>query len=177
MAKIYRRSAQIVRIFRGFSLDYRGIFSGRCRVCYTGYMKTLFLLLALVSESIAAPAKPLPPLVNKVSRLKFEVSKSRMEKDVRDPQAQLNTFRALPSLGLGYMSGISVSHFSKDCLLPQFGIQDGDVIETVNGQQLGGPGDIMEVGQKLAKARVGAKVRVNIKRGDDDVVQTYLLVD
>ena len=177
IAKIYRRSAQIVRIFRLLREEIQGPCLLVNLVCYTESMKTLLLLLALATESFAAPAKPLPPLVNKVSRLKFEVSKSRMEKDVRDPQAQLNTFRALPSLGLGYMSGISVSHFSKECLLPQFGIQDGDVIETVNGQQLGGPGDIMEVGQKLAKARVGAKVRVNIKRGDEDVVQTYLLVD
>ncbi|MGZ3694294.1 MAG: hypothetical protein ACXWQO_08925 [Bdellovibrionota bacterium] len=139
---------------------------------------TLFLLLALLPlSSFSATTKALPPMVNKVSRFKFEVSKSRMEKDVRDPEAQLSTFSALPSFGMGYMSGISVSHFSKKCLLPSFGIQEGDVIETVNGQQLGGPGDIMEVGQKLAKAKVGSKVRVNIKRGDEDVIQNYLLVD
>jgi hypothetical protein len=179
MAESYRRSARIVRIFP-FPQEFSAARPlGIPALCYTEGMKTTILLLALLfaAPSFAAPAKPLPPFVNKVSRLRYEVSKSRMEKDVKDPQAQLNTFRALPSLGFGYMAGISVSHFSKDCLLPRFGIQEGDVIETVNGQQLGGPGDILEVGRKLAKARVGAKVRVNIKRGDDDVIQTYLLVE
>jgi S1-C subfamily serine protease len=140
--------------------------------------KAILLLLALAPLLSEAGTKaPLPPMVNKVSRLKFEVSKSRMERDLKDPQSQLATFSVMPSLGMGYMSGLSVSHFSKSCLLPAFGIQDGDVIETVNGQQLGGLGDITEVGQKLAKAHVGSKIRVNIKRGDEDIVQNYLIVD
>lgn len=141
-------------------------------------MKYLILFaMAFSLTSLASVKAPSAPLVTKVSRLKFEVSKSRMEKDIKDPQAQLSTFRVMPSIGIGYMAGLRVSNFSKSCLLPSFGIQEGDVIESVNGQELGGMGDIMEVGQKLAKAKVGSKVRVNIKRGDEDVVQNYLIVE
>ncbi|MGE3262004.1 MAG: hypothetical protein AB7K68_09515 [Bacteriovoracia bacterium] len=143
-------------------------------------MKALLLLLLALSPlaSLAKKsAENLVPLVAKVSRAKFEVSKSRMEKDVKDPQAQLSTFRALPSFGMGYISGIEVSRFGKNCLLPSFGIKEGDVIETVNGQQLGGLGDIMAVGQKLAKAKVGSVVRINIRRGGQDLIQSYLIVE
>lgn len=134
------------------------------------------LIAALPLTSIAKKG-PLPPMVTKVSKLKFEVSKSRLEKDLRNPESQLATFTVAPSIGMGYMAGLSVSGFKKNCLLPSFGIQEGDVIETVNGQELGGLNDIMEVGKKLSKADVGHKVRLNIKRGDEDVVQTYLIVD
>src|SRR5690606_27029228 len=100
------------------------------------------------------------PLVSQVSRTRFEVSRSAMEKEIQDPQAELATFRALPSFGSGLFSGIKVSHFKKDCLLPRFGIQSGDVVEMVNGQPIRTPFDVMEIGKSLAKAKPGAKVRV-----------------
>lgn len=144
-------------------------------------MKALLLTLLALSPlpSFAKKSAPenLVPLVAKVSAAKFEVSKSRVEKDVKDPQAQLSTFRAMPAFGMGYMSGIEVSKFGKNCLLPSFGIKEGDVIETVNGQQLGGLGDIMAVGQKLAKAKVGTVVRINIERDGRDLIQSYLIVE
>ena len=58
----------------------------------------------------------------------------------------------------------------------EYVMKDGDVVELVNGQTLTSPADIMEVGEKLAKARPGAKVRVNVLRGDDDLAFNYLLV-
>ena len=136
-------------------------------------MNKLILLLAL-SLPLTAFSDKAPPLVSQVSRTRYEVSKSAMEKI--NPDKQLGTFRVLPAFGAGFMSGVRVSNFGKDCLLPQFGVKSGDVIETVNGQSLGGLNDIQEVGEKLAKAQPGHKVRVNIRRGDEDVIQTYLIV-
>ncbi len=139
-------------------------------------MFTLFLSL-LMALPVSLEAKKLPPMVEQVSRTRFEVSQAALERRVKNPYAQLSTFRALPSFGTGFFSGIEVSGFSKNCLLPDFGLQDGDVIEMVNGQPIRGPGDIREVGEKLAKARPGAKVRVHLRRGHEDVIHTYLLVE
>jgi S1-C subfamily serine protease len=49
-------------------------------------------------------------------------------------------------------------------------------VEMVNGQPISGPSDIMEIGKKLSKTRPGHKVRVNIRRGSEDLILTYLLV-
>jgi hypothetical protein len=116
-------------------------------------------------------------MVSQVSRLRFEVSRQGMEKEITNPQAELSTFRALPSFGSGLFAGLRLSSFSKNCKLPRFGLKEEDVIEMVNGEPVRTPWDIMEIGKKLAKAHKGSKVRVNIRRGDEDVVQTYLVVD
>jgi S1-C subfamily serine protease len=136
-------------------------------------MKLLLLALAL-SLPLSTYAKKPAPLVSQVSRTRFEVSRKAAEKEIKDPRAQLGTFRALPS---GFFNGIKVSHFQKGCLLPRFGIQSGDVVEMVNGQPIRTPLDIMEIGQSLAKAKPGAKVRIALKRGEQDLTHTYLLVE
>lgn len=137
------------------------------------------LSLVALALVVSAPAfgKAKAPLVQQVSRTRFEVSKSAAEKDLRNPVAQLSTFIALPAFGGGWISGIRVSDFSRDCLLPTFGLKEGDVVEMVNGQPIKGPSDIHEIGQRLAKARVGSKVRVNLARQDQDLIHTYLIVD
>lgn len=137
--------------------------------------KALFLTLALLFPAHPnAEAKKSAPMVSQVSRTRFEVSRNGVEREIKDPQAQLGTFRALPS---GFFNGIKVSHFKKNCLLPRFGIQSGDVVEMVNGQPIRTPLDVMEIGQSLAKARPGAKVRVALRRGEQDLTHTYLLVE
>lgn len=50
------------------------------------------------------------------------------------------------------------------------------MVETVNGQSISSPTDIVEIGEKLSKAKPGHKVRVNVRRGDEDLILTYLLV-
>jgi hypothetical protein len=47
----------------------------------------------------------------------------------------------------------------------------------VNGQPIRTPLDVMEIGQSLAKAKAGTKVRVALKRGEQDLTHTYLLVE
>jgi S1-C subfamily serine protease len=137
--------------------------------------KALFLTLTLLFPfQPAAEAKKSSPMVNQVSRTRFEVSRNAVEREIKDPEAQLGTFRALPS---GFFNGIKVSHFKKNCLLPRFGIQSGDVVEMVNGQPIRTPLDVMEIGQSLAKAKAGTKVRVALKRGEQDLTHTYLLVE
>lgn len=135
---------------------------------------TLALLFPVQPNAEAKKAAPSAPMVNQVSRTRFEVSRKAVEKDIQDPEAQLGTFRAMPS---GFFNGIKVSHFKKNCLLPRFGIQSGDVVEMVNGQPIRTPLDVMEIGQTLAKAKAGTKVRVALKRGDQDLTHTYLLVE
>ena len=139
-------------------------------------MKTLLLILIalLPAHSLAKKAPPSNPLVKKVSAARFEVSHSKAERI--DGQAQLGTFTAFPAFGFD-ASGIKVTRFSSKCLLPRFGLKEGDVVELVNGNPLTTPADIMEVGNKLAKAKPGHKVRVHLRRGSEELTLTYLLVD
>jgi S1-C subfamily serine protease len=140
--------------------------------------KALFLTLSFLfipfQPEAEAKKSASTAMVNQVSRTRFEVSRNAVERDIKDPEAQLGTFRAMPS---GFFNGIKVSHFKKNCLLPRFGIQSGDVVEMVNGQPIRTPLDVMEIGQSLAKAKAGTKVRVALKRGDQDLTHTYLLVE
>lgn len=135
------------------------------------------LLLLIALPAFGKQNAPESKLVNQVSKFRFEVSQAAVERDLKNPADQLSTFVALPDFGSGFFSGIRLSSFSKNCLLPKFGIRSGDVVETVNGHDVRGPSDIMEIGKKLSKAKPGSKVRVNLRRGSQDLIYTYLVVD
>jgi hypothetical protein len=144
------------------------------KTCPLYFLALIFLSFFTVHAAAEAAQAP---LVAQVSRARFEVSRSAVEREFKDPIAQLSTFRAMPSFASGFFSGITVSKFSEDCLLPQFGLREGDTVEMVNGQPIRGPSDILEVGERLAKeARPGSKIRVHLRRGDQDLVQSYLVV-
>jgi type II secretory pathway component PulC len=144
-------------------------------------LKQIILSLLLLGPAPlfahGAPAKATAPLVTQVSRLKYEVSRSAAEKVLGDGMGQLASFTALPAFDDGPFSGIRVSGFSKKCLLPRFGVQEGDVVAAIQGTRLRGPGDIMEVAKRLEKIRPGNHVRVEIRRDGEPVTQNYLVVD
>jgi len=144
-------------------------------------LKKILLALALsnlaLGSAFAAPPKLSAPLVAQVSRLKFEVSRTAAEKELGDGVGQLATFTALPAFDDGPFSGIRVSSFSKKCLLPRFGVQEGDVVAAIQGTNLRGPGDIMEVAKRLEKIRPGNHVRVEIRRNGETLTQNYLVVE
>ena len=135
-----------------------------------------FLSLALLPALAHAKATA-TAMVTQTSRLKFEISRKAIEKDLRDPLKQLSTFSATPAFDAGFFSGITVSGFSKNCLLPKFGLQDGDVVEMINGTPLRFPSDIMEVGEKLSKAKTGSVIRVSLRREEKNITQSYLVID
>lgn len=139
-------------------------------------LKALVLLLASFSAVAAPkPAREEAPLVKQVSRLKFEVSRQAV--DELDGPGQLATFTALPAFDEGPFSGLRVSGFSKRCLLPSFGVQEGDVVAAVQGIRLRSPTDVMDVAKRLEKLRSGNHVRVEIRRDGETLTQNYLLVD
>lgn len=141
-------------------------------------LKALLLLLASIS-AVAAPKAKIEeaPLVKQVSRLKFEVSRKALEEELGDGTAQLGSFTALPAFDEGPFSGLRVSGFTKRCLLPRFGVQEGDVVAAVQGIRLRTPADVMEVAKRLENLRTGAHVRVEVRRDGDTVTQNYLVVD
>ncbi len=140
--------------------------------CYTRPM--LILLFALLASPVSEAKKIATPMVSQVSRTRFEVSRKALERDVKDPMKELGTFSVVPTLSL---SGITINGFTPQCRLPLFGFRSGDVVEMVNGQPIRTPLDLIEIGENLAKIRTGAKVRVNLRRGEQDLVHTYLLVE
>jgi S1-C subfamily serine protease len=141
-------------------------------------MKHMMLILALLFTAAPAWAKKSEnPLVKQVSRLRFEVSRSAAEKELGDGVGQLRTFSAIPSFADGPFSGVRVSSFSAKCLLPRFGVKEGDVISAIQGIPLHMPGDIYDIADRLEKSKPGSVVRVDIKRDGSDITQNYLVVE
>lgn len=139
------------------------------------------MLLILVATLLASPTAKLyasstPIYVQKLSQQKFKVSIQSFEKEFKKPLEELKTFSVSPSFENGLFSGLKVDGFSPKCKLSNFGIQENDTIESINGTPLRFPSDIIEIGKKLQKVRPGHKVRVSICRKNKTLTNTYLLI-
>lgn len=111
------------------------------------------------------------------SAQKFEVSRAAIRHEYKDPLKLLDTFSAVPSFADGFLSGIEVSEFRKDCPLPKFGVKSGDVIQMVNGQSIQTPKDIMDIGKKITNLNSGSAVRVLIRREGKTLTNSYKILD
>lgn len=137
-----------------------------------------FICLTSISPlALAAPKRASLPMVTQTSQQKFEVSRKAVESEIKDPNKQLSTFSASPSFSDGAFSGIEIDEIKNESLLPKFGIQEGDVVEMINGTPLRFPTDIIEVGEKLSRLKKGSVVRVNLRRDSKSLTHSYLIID
>jgi len=92
---------------------------------------------------------------------KITVDKDVIDEALEDVSKIMTQVRVRPYFSGGKPDGFMVSRIAPDSLFQQMGLQNGDVIQGVNGEPLGSPKDVLEMYGKLES---GSEITLNIKR-------------
>ncbi len=118
----------------------------------------------------AAPRSPLAPGgVHQVADNQYVVDRSTVDQDMKNMGELLTQVRAIPNIENGKTTGFRLSEIQAGSLFQQMGLQDGDIVQSVGGQNMNDPTRALELlsllqNQKSVAVQVlrnGQPVRLN----------------
>ena len=115
--------------------------------------------------------------ITRVSPTKMVVSKKGVISEIGgDLNEAFNAAKIQPHLDLanGKFSGFKVDNIQKGSIVEEAGIQNGDIIKAVNGQQLG---SLQKALQVLRKARNQSQITVDLIRRNQQIRLIYEIED
>jgi general secretion pathway protein C len=118
----------------------------------------------------AQPQRPLPP-ARLPSRM---LPPGRPEAPSREQSSSISDFNQLiqevelqPYLEDNKPAGFRVVDIKPESILAKMGLEDGDVIQGINGRQIGSPGDVAELSEAMdTSLQQGGPLAIEIKRGE-----------
>jgi general secretion pathway protein C len=118
---------------------------------------------------LAAPSAVAPPAVpaeiaSKIERLgagEFAIDRGVIAAVMENPTSLLRSIRLVPDQRGGRIAGIGVYGIEPHSLLASVGLENGDVLQSINGFELDGPEKAMEA---LARLRTADRLVVQVGR-------------
>jgi general secretion pathway protein C len=108
--------------------------------------------------------------VRTVGANKYEIDRSVIENTLNDMSKIATQARIVPSFRNGVANGFKLFSIQPGSLYASIGIQNGDVIQRVNGYEINSPEKALELYQKLREA---GHVSIELERGGQPVRKEY----
>jgi type II secretion system protein C len=108
--------------------------------------------------------------VHKIAPHKYLVDRSTINSDMQNMSQLLTQVRALPIIENGASNGFRLSEIQPGSLFDQLGLQDGDVLTAISGQQLTDPARAM---QMLSTLQSRSSVSINLLRNGAPILLNY----
>jgi len=105
-----------------------------------------------------------------VDNATWRVSRDLMQEHFANPVMLSSQARVTPYIVQGERQGFRLSRLQPNSLLQKIGLQQGDVLQKVNGQEIASTGDVLQAYQQLQQA---GTVRLEILRGNRPTTLTY----
>jgi general secretion pathway protein C len=115
-------------------------------------------------ETAAAPgAGDLQKGVRKVSETQYEIDRSLLEKVLGDTNAIARSARVVPSVSPkdGKPNGFKLYAIRPDSVYSTIGLQNGDTVSAINGQEINSPEKAFEL---YAKLRTASSLQISVVR-------------
>jgi general secretion pathway protein C len=113
-----------------------------------------------------APA-PIDPIIEKgiqkIDDTNFNVDRIVVDKIIENQAELMKTARIVPEQQNGKTVGIRLLNIRPDTLLGKLGLQNGDVLRTINGFDMTSPEKALEA---YAKLRTAPEIVIGVNRGD-----------
>ena len=130
------------------------------------------------ATSIARPigvATPEPPgatgdAVKKLADNRYEVKKSYIEQTLSNLNTVATQARIVPSFKNGVANGFKLFSIQPNSLYSAIGVENGDVIQRINGYEMNSPDKALEVYQKL---RESPHITIEIERNGQAIKKEY----
>lgn len=106
----------------------------------------------------------------RVDNATWRVSRELMQEHFANPVMLSSQARVTPYIVQGERQGFRLSRLQPNSLLQKIGLQHGDVLQKVNGQEIASTGDVLQAYQQLQQA---GTVRLEILRRNRPTTLTY----
>jgi general secretion pathway protein C len=119
---------------------------------------------------VAVAADTTAPTVRQTSATAFVVDRRALVGATEDPSGLLTQLRAVAEVQDGRPSGFRLFQMKDDSIFRRLGLQNGDVVQRVNGQSLADPANLLAFLQRL---RTEPRVALDIRRGPERRTLVY----
>ena len=111
-----------------------------------------------------------PDGVRKVADNKYDVKKSVLDGTLSNLNAVATQARIVPSFKNGVANGFKVFSIQPNSFYSAIGVENGDVVQKVNGYEINSPDKALEIYQKLREAR---HVTIDLERNGQTIRKEY----
>ncbi len=130
------------QITTGVTLE--AVYSDRVIIARDGKRESLLMYESNGAGSTSGPLPPLPTRAEPATGGSFELSRTQIEQQLRNPRLMAQA-RIVPYGGGGFM----VSSIPPNSLFTRAGLRRGDIIKSVNGEPLNNYNDAMQMMQGM----------------------------
>jgi general secretion pathway protein C len=128
--------------------------------------------------AVPAPGRPQPPAgntdaqdaVHKLSDNKYDVKKKYIDDTLSNLSAVATQARIVPSFKNGVANGFKLFSIQPGSLYSAIGVENGDVIQRINGYEINSPDKALEIYQKL---RDSSHITIEIDRNGQIIQKEY----
>ena len=110
--------------------------------------------------------------IRKLAPNQYAIDRSTVNSNMQNMSQLFTQIRALPDLQNGASNGFRLSEIQPGSIFEQIGLQDGDVLTTVSGQQIGDPARAM---QMLSTLQSKSNITLNVLRNGAPVQLSYTI--
>jgi general secretion pathway protein C len=117
----------------------------------------------------APPGTPVDG-IKKTADNKYDVKKDVLDKTLSNLNSVATQARIVPSFKNGVANGFKVFSIQPNSFYSSIGVENGDVIQKINGYEINSPDKALEIYQKLREAR---HVTVDLERNGQTIRKEY----
>ncbi|HET8539689.1 MAG TPA: type II secretion system protein GspC [Anaeromyxobacter sp.] len=110
--------------------------------------------------------------VRQVADNQYEIDRTTLDQTLSDLNKIATQARIVPSFENGVANGFKLFSIQPGSLYASIGIENGDVIQRVNGYEINSPEKALELYQKLRESQ---SVTIDLKRGGQSVSKRYTI--
>jgi len=116
------------------------------------------------------PGRLLRSDVHPAGKNNYVIDRSAVQRNLQNLGQLFTQMRAVPNLAGGQTDGFRLSEIQSGSLFQQMGLQDGDVVTSINGQPLNDPTQAIALFNTLRNA---SNISMEVERGGQPVTLTY----
>jgi len=110
------------------------------------------------------------PNVEDLGDNRYKIPRETLDHSIGNLSQLLTQIRAIPNIQNGKTNGFALSEIEPGSVFDEMGLQEGDVLRSVNGQQMSDPGQAM---QMMSALRNASQISIQVLRDGQPTTLTY----
>ena len=114
--------------------------------------------------------EPFDPNVEDLGDNRYKIPRDTLDHSIGNLSQLLTQIRAIPNIQNGKTNGFALSEIEPGSVFDEMGLQEGDVLRSVNGQLMSDPGQAM---QMMSALRNASQISIQVLRDGQPTTLTY----